>query len=69
MSKARGLFRNVIEGVEYARVEYNPYDIADVPRLDYEKLGFEPIFDELPTFAEFEARDDVNSARLPGSPD
>jgi hypothetical protein len=69
MSKARGLFRNTNNGFEYARVEYNPDDLVDVPRHEYLQLGFEPLFDDLPTFEEYEARDNITSTHILGPSD
>ena len=69
MSKARGLYRKENDGFEYARVEYALDDIVDVPRLDYDKLMFAPPFDQLPTFEEYEAQDNITSAHKLGPPD
>ncbi|WP_413989653.1 hypothetical protein ACMDCR_27450 [Labrys okinawensis] len=69
MSKARGLFRNENNGIEYARVEYAPDDVVDVPRFEYDKQMFQPAFDELPTFEEYEARDNITSAHTLGPSD
>ncbi len=69
MSKAKGLFRNESNGLEYARVEYAVDDVIDVPRIEYERQMFEPPFDQLPTFEEYEARDNPISGSFLGPSD
>lgn len=55
---ARGLYREITDnpGRDYVFVDYGTAsDIGEVPRELYESRGYLPIFDSLPTKAEFNA--------------
>ena len=53
----RGLYRNVTEvsGAEYVFVDYgNAPSLGEIPRAQYDRAGYQPPFDELPTKEQYE---------------
>ena len=51
-----GVYRNKVrDGTLYAGIDFGNGPI-EIPRSKYEVRGYKPVFDELPTKAEYEAK-------------
>jgi hypothetical protein len=63
MAMAIGLYREEIRREHGARVRFSDGTEMNMDRAIYEKMGYQPAFDDLPTIAVYEARKVLTRAR------